>query len=558
MNQLGHFKRQDLLGLVDLLSFQRSQSAHFIHRQESQHPQTFFYISITDVSPVLIKFIRSRLVSIQPQCALLGLAHLLAFRVGQQRKCHAVHFLARLLASQIYAAYDVGPLVVSTKLDLHIEIPRHDHEVVALHQHVVQFKHRKPAFAIHPLLEAFCTKHGVHIEAGSDLTNEINVIQRQQPSRIVDRDRLARLRLFVFVTRFKHAIVALIFPVFIEIQEAIKQLLERFTITLNRLSCHHLTHICPSRRIAYKTGTASQQHDRRMTKLLHVHHDDHLHEVAYVKTVRGRVKANVKFHFLILQKLPDLFLVRGLFDKSPFLQHIINIGVLAHAVRYKIVFHSSSILQKLLFCAVKSISCIAQTRYDICVFVELLILCSNEDIYIRMSLLQRFDTFRSSDQAHENDLLAASCLDEINGSRSTSASCQHRVNDKDLSLVNIVWQFAIVFYRFVSFRISVKTNMADLSIRHQSQHAVHHTQSRSKDRNDGNVFALQHVYLSVADRSRDLHLFQRQLSRSFITHQHGNLSNQLSEVLDARILLTDHSSLVLDQRMIEYIYITHN
>ena len=54
-----------------------------------------------------------------------------------------------------------------------------------------------------------------------------------------------------------------------------------------------------------------------MTKLLHIHHDDHLHEVAYVKAVRRRVKANVKFHFLILQKLPDLFLVRGLFDKSP-------------------------------------------------------------------------------------------------------------------------------------------------------------------------------------------------------------------------------------------------
>ena len=78
-----------------------------------------------------------------------------------------------------------------------------------------------------------------------------------------------------------------------------------------------------------------------MSVFLHVHHDDDLHEVAYVKAVRSRVEAYIKLHFLVLQKLTDLFLVRRLLNEASRFEHIVNIIMFAYTVRYKIVFHLS-------------------------------------------------------------------------------------------------------------------------------------------------------------------------------------------------------------------------
>ena len=54
-----------------------------------------------------------------------------------------------------------------------------------------------------------------------------------------------------------------------------------------------------------------------------------------------------------------------------------------------------------LFGAKNSVAGIAQTRNDICVFVQAAVSRGNVDVYIRMRFLQNFDAFRCGDQAQE-------------------------------------------------------------------------------------------------------------------------------------------------------------
>ena len=79
-----------------------------------------------------------------------------------------------------------------------------------------------------------------------------------------------------------------------------------------------------------------------MSELLHVHHDDDLHEMSDMQAVCRRVKTDVELDLFVLQQLADLVLIRGLLDKASFFEHIVSIVKMAHAVRYKIKFHSIS------------------------------------------------------------------------------------------------------------------------------------------------------------------------------------------------------------------------
>ena len=55
--------------------------------------------------------------------------------------------------------------VIAAELNLYIEVTSHNHEIVALQQHVSQLEDSKSAFTIHSLLEALRSQHGVYIEA---------------------------------------------------------------------------------------------------------------------------------------------------------------------------------------------------------------------------------------------------------------------------------------------------------------------------------------------------------------------------------------------------------
>ena len=106
--------------------------------------------------------------------------------------------------------------------------------------------------------------------------------------------------------------------ILIKVQELVKKLFKLVTVMLNGFRRHHLPHIRPTGGIPYHTCTAADENNRRMTVLLHPHHDDDLHEVTHMQAVRRGVESDIKPDFLLAQQFPNLFFVCGLFDESPF------------------------------------------------------------------------------------------------------------------------------------------------------------------------------------------------------------------------------------------------
>ena len=188
------------------------------------------------------------------------------------------------------------------------------------------------------------------------------------------------------MTRNVYAVVSNVFPLVVEVEELVKELFELLAVMFYRLDIHYLTHICTSGRVADHTGAAADEHDRSMSELLHIHHDDDLHEVTHVEAVCRRIESNIELDFLVLKKFSDLLLISRLFYKTSLLQNIIYIVKLADIIRNEIEIHFALYSPFDLFSTVNSVTCISKSRNDVCILVQALILRCDVDVNVRMLL----------------------------------------------------------------------------------------------------------------------------------------------------------------------------
>ena len=105
--------------------------------------------------------------------------------------------------------------------------------------------------------------------------------------------------------------------------------------------------------------------------------------------------------------------------------------------------------------------------------------------------------------------------------------------------------------------IPVKADVTDLCGGDQRHHIVHHAQTRTQDRHDGQLLAGQHTALGHGHGGLYLHLFGGQVPGSLVAHQACDLTHQLTEFLNAGVAAAQDSQLVLDQRMIKNMNIGH-
>ncbi len=95
----------------------------------------------------------------------------------------------------------------------------------------------------------------------------------------------------------------------------------------NLLFRQHLAHIRFAARVADHAGAAAEQHDRRVPRTLQVGSHHNRDKMADMQAVRRRVKANVKCRFPVVEKIPDLLLVRGLCNQAALFQFFVNTHV---------------------------------------------------------------------------------------------------------------------------------------------------------------------------------------------------------------------------------------
>ena len=297
MYQLGQLIRQLFLGAVEVAT---GQLCIFFKRHEGEHVHALDNIRIVDVSPILEEVVGRSLVRIEPNGVACGLTHLLALRVGQQRDRHGICVLAQLAADQLRTAEHVAPLVVAAELHIAAVLLIQHIEVVALHDHVVEFKEAEPL--LHTLLVALGAQHVVDREACADLAQKVHVVEVEQPVCVVHHQR--------FVVR--------------EVDEALHLLFEAGGVVLDVLTGQHLAHIGSARGVADHGGAAADQGDRLVARHLQALHQRQRHEVPCRQAVRRAVKADIERRLARVDHRLDLFLVGQLGEKSSCFQFVKN------------------------------------------------------------------------------------------------------------------------------------------------------------------------------------------------------------------------------------------
>ena len=298
MNHLGDLKGQHALGLVDLLAGQRAQAAHLVHGQEGEQPQEALHVLVTHVAPILVELKGRGARGIQPQGALFGLAHLLAVVRHDELAGEGEGVLVLLAADEVRAGEHVAPLVVPAHLQAAAVVFEQLEEVIALHEHVVEFQERQARF--HAALVAFGGQHAVDAEQGADLAQKIHIVEVQQPVAVIDHDGLA----------------------FAEIQEAGELLLDAADVFADGFAAHHLAHVALAAGIADHGGAAAAQGDRPVPGALQMRHGHDGDVVAHMQAVRRGVKAHVEGHGLALQRLVEVVLKGDLRDETALLEHV--------------------------------------------------------------------------------------------------------------------------------------------------------------------------------------------------------------------------------------------
>ena len=208
--------------------------------------------------------------------------------------------LTQLPSDKLSTAEHIAPLIVAAELQVTVVLLEHVIKVIGLHDHVVKLQERKTL--LHTLLVALGSKHIVNRETGTNLSEQLNVIQVHKPVGIIDHHS--------FSVR--------------KINKTLHLLLKAFCIMINVFSGKHLSHIASAGRVTDHGSAAADQSYRLITCLLKPLHKCKCHKMTCCKAVCGTVKADIKCCFSVVDQISYLCLIGSLSDKTTLNQFFID------------------------------------------------------------------------------------------------------------------------------------------------------------------------------------------------------------------------------------------
>jgi len=155
-------------------------------------------------------------------------------------------------------------------------------EVVTLHDHVVELEEGQTA--LHALLIALGTQHVVDREAGTHVTQQLHIVQVQQPVGVVQHQSL----------------------VIREVDELFHLLFKAGCIVGDVLFGQHLAHIGAAGGIADHGSASADQGDRLVACHLQALHQGQGHKMACGQAVGRAVKADIKSSLAVVDQINDL------------------------------------------------------------------------------------------------------------------------------------------------------------------------------------------------------------------------------------------------------------
>jgi len=181
-----------------------------------------------------------------------------------------------------------------------------DKIVIGLQELVVELDERQAALQALPV--RFGGEHAVHAEMYSDLAQERDVLEREEPVGVVFRQRPARIK----------------------VQVAVKLGVDQPAVGPDLVLSQHLAHLGLATGVAHHGRAASYKGDRAVSRALQVHHGHDRYQASGVQAGRCAVKADVECHGSAPQHIAHGVLVGHLGDEPAPGQRVV--GVLGHSV----------------------------------------------------------------------------------------------------------------------------------------------------------------------------------------------------------------------------------
>ena len=130
-----------------------------------------------------------------------------------------------------------------------------------------------------------------------------------------------------------------------------------------------------------------------------------------------------------------------------------------------------------LFRTENSVAGVAEAGDDVAVFVKVRVFAADEDVYVGMFCVDLFNSFGRADDAHKLNVLAAFRLNEVDCRDCAAASCEHRIENDDFAVCDIVGKFAVVLLGFKRFVVAIKTDVSDFCGGDKSKDTVYHAKT---------------------------------------------------------------------------------
>ena len=138
-------------------------------------------------------------------------------------------------------------------------------------------------------------------------------------------------------------------------------------------------------------------------------------------------------------------------------------------------------------------------------------------------------------------------LDLGDGINGAAAGRQHRVQNQNIALCDILRQLAEVLHRLQGLLVAVQADEAHLCSGQQGQHTVQHTHAGAQDGHQSQLAACQHLGLCHGDGGLDLDLLHGQVTGGLVAQQGCDLADQITELLGTGLLVAQNAQLVLQQ-----------
>ena len=173
-----------------------------------------------------------------------------------------------------------------------------------------------------------------------------------------------------------------------------------------------------------------------------------------------------------------------------------------------------------------------------------------------MFCVDLFNSFGRADDAHKLNILAAFCLNEVDCRNCAAAGCEHRIENDDFAVCDIVGKFAVVLLGFKRFVVAIKTDVSDFCGGDKSKDTVYHAETCAENRNDCDVIC-NNAGFSDRNRGFNLNFLRIDIAESLKCHKHCDFFHKFAKLFAAGTFITHNCNFVCDKRVIENGYVVH-